>query len=147
MVFDRPIAGDVRAYKWKYEWDEYTKDSYGGEVGIGFPIRIIDRYTRGWIKYSFEDANITDISPSASWLIKEMDGHNVTSAMDFTLSRNSTDRPWNTTKGSINSVSLNMPAACSAETTISTNTSARSSWYFPLPPFDGIYASREGPAS
>lgn len=132
-LFDRPIAGDVRAYKWKYEWDEYTKDSFGGEAAVGFPIRIIDRYTRSWIKYSYEDANVTDIDSSASVLIKDMEGHNITSAMEFTLTRNSTDRPWNTTKGSINSLSFEYAGGVLGGDNYFNKYTGRSAWYFPLP--------------
>jgi len=132
-LFDKPIAGDVRAYKWKYEWDEYTKDSYGADVGIGFPLAMIDSYTRGWIKYSFEDADITDVDPSASLVIRDMEGNNVTSAMDFTITRNTTDRPWNTTKGSINSLSFEYAGGFLGGTNYFNKYTGRSAWYFPLP--------------
>ncbi len=132
-LFDKPISGDVRAYKWKYEWDEYTKDSYGADVGIGFPLAMIDSYTRGWIKYSFEDADITDVDPAASVFIRDMEGNNVTSAMDFTITRNTTDRPWNTSKGSINSLSFEYAGGFLGGTNYFNKYTGRSAWYFPLP--------------
>jgi outer membrane protein insertion porin family len=132
-LFDRPIAGDVRGYKWEYEWDEYTKDSYGSDLAVGFPLSKIDSYTRGWVKYAFEDANITDVSPNAAFVIRDMEGHNITSALEFTVTRNSTDRPWNTTKGSINSVSFEYAGGFLGGDNYFNKYLGRSAWYFPLP--------------
>ncbi len=130
-LFDRPISGRVNVYKWKREYDEYTKDSLGGELGIGFPLGI-DEYTRGTITYAFDRANVTDVADTAALEIKDMAGRNVTSSMTFVVKRDSRDRFWNTTKGSLNSISFEYAGGILGGDVYFNKYLGRSAWYFPL---------------
>lgn len=131
-LFDRPISTSMRAYKWEREYEEYTKDAWGGELGFGYPLRIIDEDTRVWSKYTYENADITDVSPYASLPIRDMEGRNVTSSMSAGIKRNSTDRAWNPTRGSINSLTIEYAGGPLGGDNYFTKYTANSTWFFPL---------------
>lgn len=130
-LFDKPLSADVQVYKWETEYDEYTKDSVGGALGFGFPL-VFDDHTRGYIKYGFDDADITDIAESAATAIKEMEGKNITSSITFMIKRDSRDRRWNTSRGSINSFSYEYAGGILGGDIYFDKYLARSAWYFPL---------------
>jgi outer membrane protein insertion porin family len=130
-VYDTPISMGIDLYNWEREWDDYTRDSWGGAYTIGFPLAI-DEYTRGSIKYGYDDANIYDVLDTAAWQIREMVGRNVTSSMTLELKRDSTDRSWNTTKGSLNSLTFEYAGGVFGGDEYFNKYEARSAWFFPV---------------
>lgn len=104
-LFDLPLSASFDIFKIEHEYDYYTRDSMGGAVGLGFPLGF-DDFTKGYIRYQYDDSEITDVSPNASVAIRDMIGSNVTSSMTLMVKRDSRDRPWNTSKGSVNSGSF-----------------------------------------
>ncbi len=104
-LFELPLSASFEIFKWEHEYDYYTRDSIGGSVGLGFPLGF-DEFTRGYIRYTYDDSDITDVSPYASAAIRDMIGSNVTSSITLMIKRDSRDRPWNTSKGSVNSGSF-----------------------------------------
>jgi outer membrane protein insertion porin family len=132
-LFERPISADVVAYKWMREFDDYTNDSLGGSLAIGFPLEMIDDYTRGVVRYTYDDADITDVARDAAYSIKEMEGINITSSVSFGVSRNSTDRAWNPSRGSLNAFNVEYAGGILGGTNAFTKYDGRSAWFFPLP--------------
>ncbi|MEE9419872.1 MAG: outer membrane protein assembly factor BamA [Desulfatiglandaceae bacterium] len=130
-LFDRPLSLGLDAYKWSQEYSDYSRDSLGGAVNLGFPTGI-DEYTRGSVMYDYDDANISDISPDASQVLKDMEGRNVTSSMTFRLRRDSKDRLWNTTKGSVNSLSFQYAGGILQGDEYFNKYRAKSTWFFPF---------------
>jgi len=130
-VYDTPISMGIDLYNWRREWDDYTRESWGGALKAGFPL-VIDEFTRGSIKYGYDDADIYDVLDSAAWQIREMVGRNVTSSMTFELKRDSTDRAWNTTKGSLNSLSFEYAGGVLGGDEYFNRYEARSAWFFPV---------------
>jgi outer membrane protein insertion porin family len=130
-LFDRPVSGEARAFKWYREYDEYTKDSLGGHLTVGFPARL-DEFTRGTVTYTYEDSYISDVRPNAAQEIKDMEGRSVTSSVTLGLTRNSTDKLWNPTKGSINSASIEYAGGILGGDNYFTKYLGRSAWHFPL---------------
>lgn len=130
-LLDRPLSGEVRGFKWEREYDEYTKNSTGGHASVGFPVPL-DDFTRGAVTYTYEDADISDVDPWAAYEIRAMEGRSVTSSVTLALSRNSTDKPWNATSGSINSVSMEYAGGVLGGDNYFTKYLGRSAWYFPL---------------
>ena len=132
-LFDTPISGSIQAYKWKREYDDYTKDSLGGSLSIGYPVYQIDDFTRGWVQYSYDDADITDVNiDEVAQIIKDMVGRSVSSSVTTGLVRNSTDRAWNASSGSINSVSFEYAGGILGGDNYFNKYTVRSAWYFPL---------------
>ncbi|RLB44284.1 MAG: outer membrane protein assembly factor BamA [Deltaproteobacteria bacterium] len=129
-LFDKPIAGDVNTYKFMREYDDYTKDALGASLRIGFPIRW-RQYLRGSVRYLLERANITDVGENAAIEIKDMMGRNVTSSITFAIRRDSRDRLWNTSRGSLNSISLEYAGGILGGDIYFNKYLARSAWFIP----------------
>ena len=132
-LFDKRLSFGTDLLKWKYEYTDYTKDSYGGALRLGIPLRRIDRYTFGQVRYGYEHANITDIVPGAALAIQEQAGITVTSSMVFSITRDSKDRAWNPTKGSVNVLSFEYAGGPLGGDVYFNRYEARSQWFFPLP--------------
>jgi outer membrane protein insertion porin family len=129
-ILDTPISGTIRPYKWEREYDDYTNDALGGAIRFGWPMEFIDEYTRGWSSYRYEDADISDVEANASFLLREMVGSNVTSSIAFGIRRNSTDRPWNASKGSINAFSVEYAGGFLGGDNYFNKFWFQSAWYF-----------------
>jgi len=138
-LFDKPIFGDTRIFKWNREYDDYTKDASGAELTIGTPLKWIDFYVKGWIKYSYEDAKISDIYYYASNIIQDMSGQSKTSSITLGINRNSTNHHWNPTKGSHNSFSFKYAGGIFGGTNYYNKYAIRSTWYFPLSWWEHVF--------
>ena len=130
-LFDRPISSHIRIFDWKTEYDEYTKDSLGGSLGLGVLLGI-DEYTRGYVTYNYDNANVTDIIENAALVIKDMAGKNLTSSLMFQIERNSKDKPWDTSKGSVNSLEFEYAGGILGGDSYFNRYTASSIWFFPM---------------
>jgi len=131
-LLDKPISAGFDLFKWEREFDEYTKDSLGGALRFGFPVGL-DEFTRGSVKYAYDDADIFDIDENAALEIKEMEGGNVTSSIILGLDRDSKDNPWNPTEGSFNSLKFEYAGGFLGGDVSFNKYLARTAWFFPLP--------------
>jgi len=141
-LFDTRFSGNIELYKWKQEYDDYTyegteyqdytRDSYGTRIGIGYPIDRIDEYTRGSVHYGYDDSDISNVPDDASPAWKDMEGRNVTSSITLGIQRDSRDHPWNTTKGSVNSLSYEFAGSFLGGDVGFDKIRASTAWYFPL---------------
>ena len=128
-LFDLPLSAGFDIFKWEHEYDYYTRDSMGGSVSLGFPLGV-DEFTKGYIRYTYDDSDITDVSPDASVSIRDMMGSNVTSSITLMIKRDSRDRPWNTSRGSVNSGSFEY-AGLGGDVAFY-KYQGLSGWYFPM---------------
>jgi len=94
-LFDIPLSAGVSAYKWERDYDEYTRDSTGGELRFGYPLA---DYTRGYLSYAFDVSDIDDIDPGYQFLIEE--GTLTESSVTASVVYDSLDRAINPTEGS-----------------------------------------------
>ena len=98
-LFDIPLTGWVNVYKWDREWDDYgyDKESYGIQLGASYPVF---RRTRFSLSYLFDVSDITITDPEeASSNIERLEGENTTSSVTPSLTYDSRDRAFNTTRG------------------------------------------------
>lgn len=130
-LFDRPMSLEADIYRWKQEYDDYTRASLGGAVTYGVPIGL-DDYTRGTVTYNYDDAKISDVAATASSIIQDMVGRHVTSSMTLGVIRDNRNRPWNTSKGSVNSFSFEYAGGILQGNEYFNKYRARSEWFFPL---------------
>jgi outer membrane protein insertion porin family len=105
-VNDTKVSAGVDFFKWEYEYDDYTRDSFGGALRTRFPIGIDPDFTRGYARYLYDDTTVSDVEASAPFEIKDMEGRNLTSSITIGIDRDSKDRPWNTRSGSYNNISF-----------------------------------------
>ena len=129
-LFGKPLSGGIELYNWEYEWDEFTKDSYGGRLKFGFPLGL--DFTKGAITYTYDDAEVSDVSETASSIIKDMEGKNLTSSLTFGVLRDSRDKRFNAREGSANSLSAEYAGGFLGGDNYFTKYRARSAWFFPF---------------
>lgn len=130
-LFDKRLSVGLDLYNWTVEYDEYTKDSFGGALKFGFPLGL-DDYTRGSVRYLYDDSDITDIEETASIQIKDMAGRNVTNSLTATVARDTRDTLWYTTKGSENSISVEYAGPPLGGDVAFNRYEAETKWYFPF---------------
>jgi outer membrane protein insertion porin family len=129
-LFDKPLSAGIDLYNWEYEYDEYTKHSTGGKLRFGFPLGI--DFTRGTLAYTYDNAKISDVAETASLIVKDIEGENLTSSMTFGINRDSRDQRFNARSGSVNGLSVEYAGGILAGDNYFTKYQGRSAWFFPL---------------
>jgi outer membrane protein insertion porin family len=131
---DMPLSAGFDLYSWDYDYDTYDKDSRGGGVRFGYPV--FD-YTKVYLNYALDDADIRNVETDAPDTIKEMEGKNVSSSVTAALKYDSRDKIFNPTEGSEHSVSVQY-AGLGGDIGF-TRYIAETGWYIPL--FRGVVGS------
>ena len=132
-LFDMPIAAGVDLYRLEEEEvdEEYSKESFGSALRFGFPLGL-GEYTTGSVRYAYDDTDVRDVADDAAVELRDMEGRNVTSSTTLGISRDSRDRPWNTTRGSVNSLTFEYAGGFMGGDVAFNKYNLRTSWYFPL---------------
>ncbi|MCP4693611.1 MAG: BamA/TamA family outer membrane protein, partial [Desulfobacterales bacterium] len=102
-LFDIPLSAGFDIYNWEYDYDTYDKHSTGGGVRIGYPVFA---WTRLYVSYTLESADIGDVQDDAPTSIRDLEGNNVTSSIGTSLQRDTRDKTFNPTEGSLNNITL-----------------------------------------
>jgi outer membrane protein insertion porin family len=127
---DSPLSWGVDLFSTEREYDDYTKDSKGGGIRLGYPIfekwQIIGNY-------SYTDTDLTDVSEDASYIIRNSVDLHVTSAVKVTLVRDTRNKRYGASEGSRNSVSAKYGGGPFGGDAEFTKLEGSSGWYFPLP--------------
>ena len=126
-LFDIPLSAGVDIYDWKYSYSDYDKDSIGGLLRVGYPL--ID-YTRGYLSYNYDIADINNVDENASNSIKHDEGENIKSSVEAQIKYDSRNELFNPTKGSIHSTSFEF-AGLGGNVGF-TKYIAETGWYYPL---------------
>ncbi len=96
-VWDIPLSGTLKFYNWKYDFEEYDKDSFGFGLSFSYPIF---NYTRARLGYVYDIADISNISSDAPDSIKELNGKNTKSSIKSSLRYDSRDSTFVPSEGS-----------------------------------------------
>ena len=116
-------------YNWRYEYVDYTKESSGGAIRIGYPI---------WGKwymilgYGYDNADLSDITEDTAQAIKDSEDIHVTSFVTMTFNRDTRNRRYNASSGSQNTISTKYAGGPLGGDAAFTKVEASSSWYFPV---------------
>lgn len=98
-LFDTRLSTGFQAYKWDIEYIDFTKLSSGGEMRLSYPV---GHYSRIFSTYRFERAKTTDFgTENVSRLITELAGGISTSSLRLGFRRDTRDRYFYPTKGTI----------------------------------------------
>ena len=126
---DKRLSAGLDLYRWDYEFVDYTRASTGGALTFRFPIGF-DEYTRGLVKYIYDDSTIKDIAPTAAFPVQEMVGDNLTSSLTLGVDRDSKDRLWNASRGSENKLSFEYAGGPLGGDVYFNRYELTSAWYF-----------------
>ena len=124
---DKRLSAGFDIYNQTRDYTTYDRDSNGGKLRLSFPTW---DYTRLYWNYSYDVSDVYDIDDNAANSIKEMEGTNVTSSTKVTLKRDSRDKVFNTSEGSLNSLAVEY-AGLGGDIGF-TKYTGESGWYFPL---------------
>jgi outer membrane protein insertion porin family len=126
-LLDTRISSGFDIYNWELEYIDYTKETQGG--GLRFAYALTDFTTVG-AGYRFDDSNVFLARPTASQVLEDLRGRTVTSAVSSYLRRDSRDRIFDPTRGSVNEVSVEY-AGLGGDAQFA-RVVGSSGWYFPL---------------
>jgi outer membrane protein insertion porin family len=127
---DSALSWGLDLFSTEREYDDYTKESVGGGLRIGYPI--FGKW-RIYGNYSFTDTDLTDVSENASFIIKESVDLHITSAIKVSLVRDTRNRLYGASEGSRNVFSIKFAGGPLGGDAQFTKVEASSGWYFPMP--------------
>jgi outer membrane protein insertion porin family len=126
-LFDIPLSAGADIYSWSYSFSTYDKDSIGGKLRLGYPL--ID-FTRGYLSYIYDIADIKDVSDDAANSIKNDEGENIKSSIEARIRYDSRDELFHPTQGSMHNVSYEFAGL--GGTVGFNKIIGETSWYYPL---------------
>lgn len=126
---DSKLSWGIDLFDTEREFDDYTKDSIGGALSVGYPIW--ERW-RGFAKYSFTDTELSDVDDDASFIIRESQDIEITSAVQLTLQRDTRNRRFGPSKGSRHNISVEYAGGPLAGDSQYTKVEGSTSWYFAM---------------
>ena len=126
---DSQFSWGVDLYNLEREYDDYTKDSKGGAIRMGYPI--FEKW-RIYGSYSYEDTTLSDVSDTASFIIRNSVDIEKTSAVKLTLRRDTRNKRFGATDGSRHSLSVRYAGGPLSGDSQFTKVEGSTSWYFPL---------------
>ncbi|MCP4630723.1 MAG: outer membrane protein assembly factor BamA [bacterium] len=124
---DIPLSAGADIYNWAYSFDSYNKDSIGGKLRLGYPL--FD-FTRGYLSYIYDIADIHNVSSDASNLIKRDAGENIKSSIEARIKYDSRDNLFHPTGGSMHNVTYEF-AGLGGNVGFN-KVVGETGWYFPL---------------
>jgi outer membrane protein insertion porin family len=127
-LMDKPLSLGIEAYNWERSFTEYNRLSTGGSIRLGHPLRW--EYTTLLWSYRYEYTKLNDIIYGASPIILQSAALHSTSVTSLSIRRDSRDAIFTPTKGSDNSISVEM-AGLGGDVAFNRFV-ADSGWYFPL---------------
>lgn len=104
-LFGTPLSGGIDLYDWIRAYEDFTKDSYGLKLRLGYPL---GRYTYVNGFYQFEEARIASLDFIASTdknFTNDLH-YKAKSGFGVSIERNTSDHPFLPTKGTYLGASL-----------------------------------------
>jgi outer membrane protein insertion porin family len=126
---DSPLSWGLDLFSTEREYDDYTKDSTGGGIRVGYPI--FEKW-QIYGNYSYTDTDLTDVSPNASFIIRNSVDLHITSAIKMSLVRDTRNKRYGATEGSRNSISVKYAGGPFGGDAEFTKYEGSSGWWFPL---------------
>lgn len=128
-IFDSRVSTGVDLFNWSREYDDYTRDSKGGAIRFGHPLW---EKWRMYESYSYTDTELSDVDDDASFIIRESQDIQVTSAVKVSLVRDTRNSLFGATEGSRNSLSLRYAGGPLGGDSQFTKGEVKTGWYFPI---------------
>ncbi len=98
-LFDKPISSGIDLYNTDQQFQGFNTRKKGFDTRLGFPL--YGRETRAFVSYTLEDAEVLDVSTSASSFIKAQEGSRTESSVNVTFTRDTRDDAFFPRHGSV----------------------------------------------
>ncbi len=128
-LFDTRLSMGVDIYDWRKDYDTYDKKSRGFRFRFGYPVW---DYTRWFVSYGYDVANIADLTTDAPLSIQELEGNTVTSEVSTSIVYDSRNHYFNPSRGSNSRFSVAYSGGLLGGDVGYTKYTAESGWYFPV---------------
>lgn len=128
-VNDSNLTWGADLFNTEREYDDYTRDSTGGALRLGYPIW---RKWKIYGNYSYTDTTLSDVSDDASYIIRMSQDIHITSALKGSLVRDTRNNLYIPSEGSKNLISVKYAGGPLSGDAQFTKLEASSSWFFPL---------------
>jgi len=125
-LFDSRISGGVDLFNTRRIYDSYTVQRTGGGLRLGFPLVGL---ARGFLSYKYETITISDVLPTASFIILQSAGTSTTSSVTGTIRRDTRDSYADPTRGSDNSAWVEYAGGVLGGTNYFTRYGGNSGWW------------------
>jgi outer membrane protein insertion porin family len=126
-LFDIPLSAGADVYNWAYDFSTYDKDSFGVKLRLGYPL--ID-YTRINLTYTYDIADIKNVSEDAADSITRDEGENIKSSIMTRVRYDSRNNRFHPTKGSSHNASYEFAGL--GGTVGFNKVVGETGWYFPM---------------
>lgn len=126
---DSQLSWGADLFSTEREYDDYTKDSKGGAIRLGYPI--FEKW-RIYGNYSYTDTDLTDVSDDASYIIRNSVDLHITSAVTLSLVRDTRNRRYGASEGSRHVASVEYAGGPLGGDAQFTKVEGSTSWYFPI---------------
>jgi outer membrane protein insertion porin family len=102
---DTRTSAGVDAFKWDREYEDFDRNSTGGDVRFGFPVA---DFTRFYLTYKYEMADIHNIDHEAPNVLRKEEGTSTTSSVSGSIVKDSRNDKLLPTTGVLNNFSLEL---------------------------------------
>lgn len=102
-LYDGPLGIGTDLFNTEREYDDYSLSRTGGSLRFGYSV---GRFSRIYWNFSTEKYKVYDLDEFVSDEIEDIEGKNWANSVYAALVRDSTNRSFNPTKGSLNKISL-----------------------------------------
>jgi outer membrane protein insertion porin family len=136
-LFDIPLRAGFDIYDREREYDDFTEERLGGDIRASYPLTEFLAISG---IYRLEEVTVSNVAETASQDLKDQEGTFLNSVVEFVLSRDTRDNIFEPTRGSRNSLEFQF-AGLGGDTQFYKFV-AETTWFFPLPVFNLVWAVR-----
>jgi outer membrane protein insertion porin family len=129
QLYDSNLGIGADLYMIDQDYDDYDKESFGGALKFAYPL---GEYTKLYWRYRLEQYTLENITEDASDRIRDFEGDNLASALYTSITRDTTNRVFNPSRGTINTLSLEYAGGLIGGDDNFIKYKADSSIYYPL---------------
>jgi outer membrane protein insertion porin family len=125
-----PYSAGFDLYHEEREFDTYSYTIVGGDIRFG---KELTEFLRADAMYKLENVDVRDVTSDASRLIKEEEGKKTTSALSFSLTRDTRNDFFAPSRGARHSFTIQNAGGILGGDNDFVKTTAETSWFFPMP--------------
>ncbi|OAQ20521.1 Outer membrane protein assembly factor YaeT precursor [Thermosulfurimonas dismutans] len=126
---DTKVSLSTSLYNWSREYEDFTRESSGGSLRIGY---LLTPNLRIYGGYRYDDTDLTDLNPIISDAIKESLDVNITSALEAGLTYDTRNRWFVPTRGMFHQLDTELAGQFLGGDSEYLKTVLSSHFYFPL---------------